>query len=77
MEEEKEGEIVSNWTEEVKDFDDLGHSSLRFTNIVGKESLKKELLKGIYGYGFSKPSSIQQKGILPLLKKRDTISTGK
>lgn len=65
---EKEGEekveegeeIVSNWEEKVENFDELG--------------LKEELLRGIYGYGFTKPSPIQQKGILPLLKKRDTIA---
>ena len=53
-------EIVSNWEEKVDNFDELG--------------LKEELLRGIYGYGFNKPSPIQQKGILPLLKKRDTIA---
>jgi len=31
-------------------------------------------LRGIYGYGFVKPSIIQQKGILPILKSKDTIA---
>jgi superfamily II DNA/RNA helicase len=32
------------------------------------------LLRGIYGYGFEKPSIIQQKGILPIILKRDVIA---
>lgn len=53
-------EIENNWFETIESFDELG--------------LKAELIKGIYGYGFEKPSIIQQKGILPLLKGRDTIA---
>ena len=56
----EEVEIESNWEEKVDTFDEL--------------HLKEDLLRGIYGYGFTKPSPIQQKGILPLLKKRDTIA---
>jgi translation initiation factor 4A len=37
---------------EVKDFDDM--------------NLKEELLRGIYAYGFEKPSKIQQRAILPI-----------
>nr|UXY88199.1 eukaryotic initiation factor 4a [Cryptomonas curvata] len=36
--------------------------------------LKDELLKGIYDYGYERPSVIQQKGILPLIKKKDIIA---
>merc|ERR1719169_312029 len=43
----------------VESFDDL--------------DLKEGLLRGIYSYGFEKPSAIQQRGILPLLDGRDTI----
>mmetsp|Transcript_119975 Transcript_119975/g.334691 ORF Transcript_119975/g.334691 Transcript_119975/m.334691 type:complete len:392 (-) Transcript_119975:149-1324(-) len=32
-----------------------------------------ELLRGIYGYGFDKPSAIQQRGIQPMLDGRDMI----
>lgn len=54
------GEIKTNWTESIENFDDL--------------NIKPDLLRGIYGYGFEKPSIIQQKGILPLLKGKDTIA---
>jgi translation initiation factor 4A len=43
----------------VESFDDL--------------DLKEGLLRGIYSYGFEKPSAIQQRGIKPLLDGRDTI----
>merc|ERR1711971_430593 len=35
--------------------------------------LKENLLRGIYSYGFEKPSAIQQRGIKPILDGRDTI----
>jgi hypothetical protein len=35
--------------------------------------LKEDVLRGIYDYGFVKPSSIQQKGILPIIQGKDTI----
>jgi ATP-dependent RNA helicase len=36
--------------------------------------LKEDLLRGIYKYGFEKPSAIQQRAILPILKGRDVIA---
>lgn len=36
--------------------------------------LPEELLRGIYGYGFEKPSLIQQKGIVPIKEGRDLIA---
>jgi len=35
--------------------------------------LDEGLLRGIYSYGFEKPSAIQQRGIKPILDGRDTI----
>jgi len=52
-------EIESNWDEVVDSFDALG--------------LKENLLRGIYAYGFEKPSAIQQRGIAPILKNHDSI----
>jgi translation initiation factor 4A len=58
---DKESDIMeSNWTETYKSFDDMG--------------LKKNLLKGIYGYGFEYPSPIQQLAIVPMVKGRDIIA---
>ncbi|KAK1321815.1 hypothetical protein QJS10_CPA03g02574 [Acorus calamus] len=36
--------------------------------------LKEELLRGIYEYGFEKPSAIQQRAIVPILRGRDVIA---
>jgi len=36
--------------------------------------LKDELLRGIYEYGFEKPSAIQQRAIMPIIKGRDVIA---
>ena len=45
--------------EVVKSFDELG--------------LREELIRGIYAYGFNKPSAVQQRAILPITKRRDVI----
>jgi len=37
-------------------------------------NLKKDLLKGIYAYGFEKPSAIQQRAIRPIVRGRDVIA---
>jgi len=52
--------IESNWDEVVTSFDDM--------------NLKDDLLRGIYEYGFEKPSAIQQRGIMPILADHDTIA---
>lgn len=36
--------------------------------------LREDLLRGIYAYGFEKPSAIQQRAIVPLMSARDTIA---
>ena len=52
--------MESNFTGSVDTFDEL--------------NLKPNLLRGIYGYGFEKPSIIQQKAIIPILENRDVIA---
>ena len=36
--------------------------------------LPTELLRGVYAYGFEKPSKIQQRGIVPIAKGRDLLA---
>lgn len=36
--------------------------------------LKEDLLRGIYAYNFEKPSAIQQRAILPIIRGRDVIA---
>ncbi len=37
-------------------------------------SSREELLRGIYAYGFEKPSAIQQRAIVPSIKGHDVIA---
>ena len=57
---EDTGIMETNFDESVETFDEL--------------NLKPDLLRGIYGYGFEKPSIIQQKAILPIIKGYDVIA---
>jgi len=57
-EQEKQKDVVEP-QDIIESFDDL--------------PLHESLLRGIYSYGFEKPSAIQQRGIKPLLLGRDTI----
>lgn len=43
----KDEEIDTNWDEAIETFDNM--------------ELREELLRGIYAYGFEKPSAIQQR----------------
>lgn len=47
---------------------------LKSVDTFDKLGLHPDLLRGIYGYGFEKPSIIQQRGILPVIKGSDTIA---
>lgn len=52
--------IESNWDQVVDTFDEM--------------DLKTNLLRGIYAYGFEKPSAIQQRAIIPCCKGHDVIA---
>mmetsp|Transcript_26723 Transcript_26723/g.51840 ORF Transcript_26723/g.51840 Transcript_26723/m.51840 type:complete len:428 (-) Transcript_26723:612-1895(-) len=56
---EDDGKGETKWTKVSEKFDDMG--------------LKQNLLRGIYAYGFERPSTIQQRGILPILAGHDMI----
>ncbi|CAM9805655.1 unnamed protein product [Heterosigma akashiwo] len=55
-----DGEIDSNWDEVIETFDGM--------------ELREELLRGIYAFGFEKPSAIQQRAIRPILLGNDVIA---
>jgi hypothetical protein len=48
------GQIESNYDETTDSFDAM--------------NLKAELLRGVYAYGFERPSAIQQRAIMPVIK---------
>jgi len=52
--------IESNWNQVTDNFDNM--------------ELKPDLLRGIYAYGFERPSAIQQRAIMPIITGRDCIA---
>ncbi|XP_033839479.1 eukaryotic initiation factor 4A-I-like [Periophthalmus magnuspinnatus] len=57
---EPDGVIEGNWSEVVDNFDEM--------------NLHEGLLRGIYAYGFEKPSAIQQRAIRPCIQGSDVIA---
>merc|ERR1719354_718093 len=55
-----DADIESNWEETIDAFDAM--------------ELPEELLRGIYAYGFEKPSAIQQRAIKPTILGKDLIA---
>lgn len=55
-----DADLESNWDEAIETFDGM--------------ELPEELLRGIYSYGFEKPSAIQQRAIKPAMMGRDLIA---
>mmetsp|Transcript_11102 Transcript_11102/g.11112 ORF Transcript_11102/g.11112 Transcript_11102/m.11112 type:complete len:411 (-) Transcript_11102:315-1547(-) len=55
-----DGEVETNWDECTATFDLM--------------DLKEDLLRGVYAYGFEKPSAIQQRAVKPILLSRDVIA---
>jgi translation initiation factor 4A len=53
-------DIDPNWDETIDSFDGM--------------EIPEELLRGIYAYGFEKPSAIQQLAIKPTMLGRDLIA---
>eukprot|EP00879_Flechtneria_rotunda_P011016 GHRR01011511.1.p1 GENE.GHRR01011511.1~~GHRR01011511.1.p1 ORF type:complete len:175 (+),score=53.53 GHRR01011511.1:231-755(+) len=55
-----DGISTSETVKVVKSFDQMG--------------LRDDLLRGIFAYGFEKPSAIQQRALLPIAQGRDVIA---
>lgn len=49
-------------------------SDVKIFNSFESMNLRDDLLKGIFGYGFEKPSAIQQRAIVPIVTGRDVIA---
>jgi translation initiation factor 4A len=60
LEDVAESQIESNYDETTDSFDAM--------------NLKAELLRGVYAYGFERPSAIQQRAIMPVIKGHDVIA---
>ncbi len=48
--------------------------SVKVIHSFDKMGLRDDLLRGIYAYGFEKPSAIQQRAIKPIVEGRDVIA---
>jgi hypothetical protein len=55
-----DADFDSNWDESIETFDGM--------------ELPEALLRGIYSYGFEKPSAIQQRAIRPTILGKDLIA---
>eukprot|EP01036_Dinobryon_divergens_P032856 gene32855-42535_t len=77
-EESKSNSDISSYNkgENIQDIDSEDNSSTfeESINTFDELDLKENLLRGIYGYGFEKPSPIQQRAIKPTLTGRDVIA---
>jgi superfamily II DNA/RNA helicase len=58
--------------------DDVQHDSpqeeVKTYSSFDEMDLPENILRGIYGYGFERPSAIQQKGIVPIKQGRDILA---
>jgi len=54
----------------TQEFEFSGETADNFDNM----NLRDDLLRGVYAYGFERPSAIQQRAILPLSKGKDLIA---
>jgi translation initiation factor 4A len=55
-----DADLETNWDEAIETFDGM--------------EIPEELLRGIYSYGFEKPSAIQQRAVKPCMLGRDLIA---
>ncbi|KAL3232834.1 hypothetical protein RNJ44_04750 [Nakaseomyces bracarensis] len=55
-----ESQIETNYDKVVYEFDDM--------------NLDEKLLRGVFGYGFNKPSAIQQRAIMPIIEAKDVLA---
>lgn len=67
---EYKNENTSEPTEEIID----NSSDLTVYRDFDSMNLNEDLLRGIYGYGYEAPSSIQQRAIKPLIDKKDIVA---
>ncbi|CAI2306883.1 unnamed protein product [Caenorhabditis sp. 36 PRJEB53466] len=69
--------MSGNKSERKDDMATVEFESSEEVNVIptfDKMGLREDLLRGIYAYGFEKPSAIQQRAIPAILKARDVIA---
>jgi ATP-dependent RNA helicase len=69
---------IQEMNEEEKEDEEYGfifqsNRRLKVYKTFDDMKLRDELMKGIYAYGFDKPSSVQQRAIMPIIEGKDMI----
>lgn len=58
----------------VQTFEEMQLREVRHFSSRGTNFAPQDLLRGIYAYGFERPSAIQQRAIKPIVSGRDVIA---
>ena len=66
--------IVIMSTPSLTPNDDSPQEEVKAYSSFDEMDLPENILRGIYGYGFERPSAIQQKGIVPIKQGRDILA---
>ena len=61
-------------SENKKDESKCNKKEVKIYETFDEMNLNRNLLKGVYSYGFEKPSNIQQRAIIPLANGKDIIA---
>ena len=64
----------NNFLEQVDEFEPVIETPLQIFNSWDELDIDSDLLRGIYAYGFEKPSPIQAKAICPIKEGKDVIA---
>merc|ERR1711976_571794 len=68
------GRRVQALTDDLKNVEFETSEEVDVTPTFDTMGLREDLLRGIYAYGFEKPSAIQQRAIKQIIKGRDVIA---
>lgn len=71
---QRRGRDDGKFNDALKDADFETSKGVTVVPTFDEMGLKEPLLRGIYGFGFEKPSAIQQRAIMPVTKGRDVIA---
>lgn len=69
--------VPANRRRTVNASEDMDFETTEGVTAIGsfeEMGIKDDLLRGIYQYGFEKPSAIQQRAVAPIIQGRDVIA---
>lgn len=65
---------VQTMSQDLKNVEFETSEDVAVTPTFDGMGLREDLIRGIYAYGFEKPSAIQQRAVRPIVKGRDVIA---